>query len=302
MTSIITDFVEEVNRLVKENEDPRTKDWFMMGSPWPLVGLLVVYVYTTTSLGPRLMQNRQPFKLTGVLITYNFLQMIGSAMLFWEGLDAAWLRDYDYKCQPIGTSTDPQALRMAGAVWWYFAFKIIELLDTVFFVLRKKNNQLSFLHMYHHTMMPVCAWVGTKFAPGGHGTFIGLVNCLVHVVMYFYYMLAAIPGTQRYLGWKPWVTIVQLVQFVIVFFHASQPLYRQCDYSKVLAGILTVNSVLFMYMFGSFYYRTYILAPKRSQAAALAKDKQAVSNGNGLHINNNNVESAKNHNGKVKSS
>ncbi|KAE8742688.1 hypothetical protein FOCC_FOCC011720 [Frankliniella occidentalis] len=193
---------------------------------------------------------------------------------------------------------------MAGAVWWYFAFKVIELLDTVFFVLRKKNNQLSFLHMYHHTVMPLCAWVGTKFLPGGHGTFIGLINCLVHVVMYCYYMLAAIPGTKKYLGWKPWVTIVQLVQFVIVFFHASQPLYRQCDYPKAIASLLTFNAVLFMYMFGSFYYRTYILAPKRQQAAALRDDKhqQMISNSNGLLLVNNNVISAKDNNGKVKSS
>ena len=28
--------------------------------------------------------------------------------------------------------------------------KMIELLDTVFFILRKKNNQVSYLHIIHH--------------------------------------------------------------------------------------------------------------------------------------------------------
>lgn len=55
---------------------------------------------------------------------------------------------------------------MAAAVWWYFAAKIIELLDTIFFVLRKKNRQITFLHLYHHFMMPICAWIGVKFLPG----------------------------------------------------------------------------------------------------------------------------------------
>jgi hypothetical protein len=36
----------------------------------------------------------------------------------------------------------------------------------VFFVLRKKNNQISYLHLWHHTLMPVCAWIGVKFLAG----------------------------------------------------------------------------------------------------------------------------------------
>lgn len=37
----------------------------------------------------------------------------------------------------------------------------------VFFVLRKKNNQISFLHVYHHSTMPLLWWTGVKFVPGG---------------------------------------------------------------------------------------------------------------------------------------
>lgn len=63
---------------------------------------------------------------------------------------------------------------MASAVWYYYMCKIIELLDTVFFILRKKDNQVTFLHMYHHTIMPICAWIGVKWLPGGHGTLLGM--------------------------------------------------------------------------------------------------------------------------------
>ena len=55
---------------------------------------------------------------------------------------------------------------MARAVWIYYMAKIIELLDTVFFVLRKKYSQVSFLHLYHHTLMPVCSFVGVKYLAG----------------------------------------------------------------------------------------------------------------------------------------
>jgi hypothetical protein len=36
----------------------------------------------------------------------------------------------------------------------------------VFFVLRKKDNQVTFLHLYHHTMVLLTVWVLTKFVPG----------------------------------------------------------------------------------------------------------------------------------------
>ena len=59
------------------------------------------------------------------------------------------------------------ALQIAAALWWYYFSKLIEFLDTIFFVLRKKNNQISFLHVYHHaTMFPIW-WTGIKWVAGG---------------------------------------------------------------------------------------------------------------------------------------
>lgn len=100
---------------------------------------------------------------------------------------------------------------MARAVWIYYMAKIIELLDTVFFVLRKKTSQVSFLHVYHHTLMPICAFIGVKYLAGGHGTLLGLINSFIHVLMYTYYMLSAMPSMQKFLWWKKYLTILQIV-------------------------------------------------------------------------------------------
>jgi hypothetical protein len=189
----------------------------------------------------------------------------------------------------------------------------------VFFVMRKKTNQVTFLHMYHHTMMPLCGWIGVKFLPGGHGTLLGLINTLVHVIMYLYYMLAAMgPQYQKYLGWKSYVTIIQIVQFLIVFHHSSQVLVSDCDYPRPIAALLSLNALVFLYMFSSFYYHSYVAAKKRAQRAeaklhheAQLKEKQKqhqdsnsqlVCNGNGVVlINNNNVMTTKDaNNGKLK--
>lgn len=55
---------------------------------------------------------------------------------------------------------------MARWVWWIFILKIIELSDTVIFILRKKYNQVSFLHVYHHSMTVVMVWITCKYVPG----------------------------------------------------------------------------------------------------------------------------------------
>lgn len=64
--------------------------------------------------------------------------------------------------------------------------------------------------------MPMISWGCTKYYPGGHGTFIGVINSFVHIVMYFYYMLAAMgPEFQKYLWWKHWITNLQMVSQLI---------------------------------------------------------------------------------------
>lgn len=40
-------------------------------------------------------------------------------------------------------------------------------MDTIFFVLRKKFNQVSFLHMYHHSAMVIFTYTYLKFYSGG---------------------------------------------------------------------------------------------------------------------------------------
>jgi GNS1/SUR4 family len=105
----------------------------------------------------------------------------------------------------------------ARGCYVYFVAKLTELLDTIFFVLRKKDNQVSFLHLYHHSVMPLISWGCTKYYPGGHGTFIGVINSFVHIVMYFYYMMAAMgPEFQKYLWWKHWITNLQMVRLLYI--------------------------------------------------------------------------------------
>ena len=80
-------------------------------------------------------------------------------------------------------------VQIARALWWYYISKLFEFLDTIFFILRKKNGQVSFLHVYHHaTMFPIW-WVGIKWVPGGQGMYAILFFFLLNFIFIIFFAL-----------------------------------------------------------------------------------------------------------------
>merc|ERR1712106_89194 len=152
-----------------------------------------------------------------------FIRLCG----FWLG------GKYNWVCQPVDYSNSEDGLAAANIVWWYFASKFTDFMDSFFFVLRKKNNQLTSLHVIHHAMMPMTSWIFLKFVGGGHSTFFMFLNMGVRVVMYFYYLMSSMgPEVQKYLWWKRYITSMQLLQFVTFSIHGSLPLFMDCNYPK----------------------------------------------------------------------
>ncbi|XP_073951318.1 very long chain fatty acid elongase AAEL008004-like isoform X2 [Choristoneura fumiferana] len=276
--------IDSYKRFMERNSDPRTEDWTLMSGPGPLLTILATYLYFCTSVGPSYMRDRKPYDLKNTIVVYNVIQVLGSVFLVYEGMISGWWNDYNFSCQPVDYSDNPKAQRMAAAVWWYFMAKVVELMDTIFFVLRKKNRQISFLHLYHHFMMPICAWIGVKFLPGGHGTLLGVINSFIHIIMYTYYLISGLgPQYQKYLWWKKHVTTLQLIQFCIIFYHNFSVMFSDCNYPKFINFLLSLNAGLFLYLFGKFYYVNYVKSnTKIAQNGCIRKD---VINNNNIKIN-----------------
>ncbi|KAF6198164.1 hypothetical protein GE061_007911 [Apolygus lucorum] len=192
---------------------------------------------------------------------------------------SGWLTGrYSLKCQPVDYGQDRYTIRMVHVCWWYYFSKFTEFMDTIFFVLRKKNEHISTLHVIHHGCMPMSVWFGVKFTPGGHSTFFGLLNTFVHIVMYSYYLLSALgPHMQRFLWWKKYLTSLQMAQFVAIMVHAFQLLFIDCNYPKAFVWWIGMHAVMFFFLFKEFYNQSYNGA-KRRAAAKLAANGNA-SNG-----------------------
>lgn len=111
-------------------------------------------------------------------------------------------------------------LQVVYDIYPYFIAKHLDLLDTVFFVLRKKDNQVTFLHLYHHTTMVTWTWLHVMYHPTDNFVVVGMLNSFVHVLMYAYYGIASLgPQYQKYIWWKKHLTKVQLVSIYFLVFH-----------------------------------------------------------------------------------
>lgn len=107
--------------------------------------------------------------------------------------------------------------QVIAEIYPYFIAKHLDLLDTVFFVLRKKGNQITFLHLYHHTAMVSWTWLHFMYHPTDHFVVVGLLNSFVHVLMYAYYGISSMgPEYAKYVWWKKHLTKVQLVSPLVL--------------------------------------------------------------------------------------
>ena len=113
------------------------------------------------------MENREPYEIRRVMIVYNAFQTVFSFWMFKESWAFFVSGDYSWHCQPVDYSNNDQvllsplktdityiyyyfdhavfaqALRVLRVGWWYFFSKFVDLLDTVFFIMRKKFNQVG---------------------------------------------------------------------------------------------------------------------------------------------------------------
>jgi len=251
-----------------ENGDPRvTKYPFMDGGPWNTLLCVLVYLYIVKYAGPQLMKNRKPFELKTPLLIYNLFLVSVNAFFVYNGLLITNYGMDSWKCERVDkTSQSAEDLLKIKLGWLFLMTKFIDFCDTFFFVLRKRDRQLSGLHIFHHSFMGPAVWIGLKFAPGGNSAFTPLINSFVHVVMYSYYAATTFQSLRPFLWWKKYLTQLQLTQFVLIILHSIYSMaVPSCGWPKSFMYLSIMNAFIFFYLFYSFFRSTYKPSPKAPQ-------------------------------------
>uniref|UniRef100_W8AWR6 Elongation of very long chain fatty acids protein n=1 Tax=Ceratitis capitata TaxID=7213 RepID=W8AWR6_CERCA len=282
MATYIKIFNERISGLSK-GIDETVDGWFLMNSPGPVVSIVALYLLFVLKIGPAYMRDRKPYDLKKAMVVYNAFQVCFSIYLCRVSINTSNVLAsiLSTKCEIVRNRE--QNLMLYSGAWYYFFSKIIDLLDTTFFVLRKKQNQVSFLHVYHHTITALFSWGYLKYAPGEQGVVIGILNSGVHIIMYFYYMVAAMgPQYQKYLWWKKYMTSIQLIQFVLILGYMLLVAAKGCNMPRALTLFFVANTIIFLYLFANFYRKTY----NTRKAAAAAATTNGHANGSAKTYSN----------------
>lgn len=125
--------------------DPRSAKYPFMSSARAPVAILSAYLLFVLWLGPKWMAQRKAFQLRKILLVYNVILASYNGYVFVRLLlNPGHLieRILDTRYPPVD-DTSEWTLAVIGDIYVYTLSKYVDLLDTVFFVLRKKNEQVT---------------------------------------------------------------------------------------------------------------------------------------------------------------
>ncbi|CAG9810026.1 unnamed protein product [Chironomus riparius] len=257
----------------------------MMHTPYPILAIIAVYLIFVLKLGRLYMKDKPPFDLDDLLKLYNVFQVCCCTYIV---LAAHFIHGYSFftfsKCilspEPVGEE-DPVSLHLVRFHidgYLFMLLRLLELIETVFFVLRKKYNQVSILHVYHHISTIVLCWLFLKYRGGRMEMFIAVINSYVHIIMYAYYFFSSYKRfftvTNKI---KPFITVIQIIQLFLILVQCIA--ITLCEKSSLNYAIV-INFILNIILFSHFFIKAYLWKPKRR-----------VENNNN---NNNNPDAGKN--------
>lgn len=181
------------------------------------------------------------FELKTLLKLYNFFQIILNSYMVY-GL-------YDIINQ--GIFNVPYSDNIEYFVNIHHISKYIDYIDTIFIILRKKNNQLSFLHVYHHSTVGMI-WGFLLSIGHGNGSagFGCLINSFIHVIMYSHYLMTSLGYSNPF---KRYITQAQMAQFLILLIHSIIAISYEKIFPAKYAYIQLVYQIQMLLLFGNFY-------------------------------------------------
>lgn len=221
----------------------------------PTIGVLYLVMVKFTM---DFMRDRAP--LTGIvkpiIILYNFIQIIANAYILSFALSkTGFVTETFSNLYGFKEQRPEYTAFLVKLAWIWCMLKISDFADTFFFVVQKKFGHVSFLHVYHHYTTMMVAYFFFKYIRTEQATVYAGVNCIVHMVMYFYYFLTSI-GVKP--SFKKLVTRLQLFQFgsllffsLILLFHQTKPIYLGFSIFSV------AQCIMYIVLFLNFYYKAY---------------------------------------------
>lgn len=119
-------------------------------------GLYLWWIYKG---GPEYMKKRQPYNVTSLIRIYNICQVFVCTIFVTESQRIGLSFTYLLTCEPFQNfDQEAQDLIEVGK-WMFVLLRLAEYIETLFYVAKKKYNQITLLHVFHHIGAVFTAWL-----------------------------------------------------------------------------------------------------------------------------------------------
>ena len=207
-----------------------------------------------------LLKGCKPLNVKYPMMLYNIIQVVASTTMT-IGL-APYLLNYVFNLNGKFNAT------IEFWVLFHYVTKFLDMFDSLFMVLRQKDDQLSFLHVYHHCTIGAIWGCLLHFGFGNGAAFFGAwINSLVHALMYFHYFWTSL-GLRN--PFKKYLTLFQMFQFSLCILQAVLVLVFDQQFTLEWAVLQLCYHMTLLYLFLKFYLKS------NGKKAVAASPKKAV--------------------------
>jgi len=287
----LSDEVEAFGDLLVQYGNPNlsaqpTKSWFMgsFGDAIFVAGAYLLFVIVVSSIfkaifGSKEVEKPADKKPTSVwkkirdepvliiALIYNPVQVILCGYMMTAAFLEARAKNYSFICNAFNA----EETGMAAVLWIFYLSKILDFVDTLIIIVRRKWRQLSFLHVYHHISIFLVYWLNLRGGYDGDIYYTIILNSFVHLVMYSYYQATTleiqVPKTI-----KKMITKMQQLQFVSMNVQAIYMIYFKCPYPQPITWFYLFYIISLFLLFENFSRNTYAEA----KGAKDAKDAKSA--------------------------
>jgi elongation of very long chain fatty acids protein 4 len=203
------------------------------------------------------MNGAMPMNLKPILRVYNLVCVVLAGLVVVEIVRYKYETSGSYVCNDLSHVSAEAKRRFFRAMWYYYAQKYFEMLDTIFFIFRFSWRQVSFLHVYHHSSITIVTALFITYDSSGDIYLPAMMNSFIHVLMYSHYFLSSFQSLKRHVWWRPYLTSLQLLQFAICWVQPILALRGNCGFPKFLAVLMICYQTSMLFLFTAFAKKRY---------------------------------------------
>lgn len=144
------------------------EQYFHLVSAAFLLALFALYLWFVLVFGPTFMKDREAFDVLGLIRLYNAFQVFACLFFVIRAHQVGFYWQFLWVCEKFENFSGLVRLEVKIGYWLFLALRCVEFVETVFFVVRKKHEQASFLHIFHHIGSVLMTWLFIVLNVGEH--------------------------------------------------------------------------------------------------------------------------------------